>query len=159
MQKLSAIEKERESEVQQIAFLERQLEDQRASSASESRRAESALEEASRCRDRYDNEHDRAQILTGELSELRHAHLKLSEKVVRIIMSDNLIILKTNKNTYQTKKLMLSHGFIPCEIIGKDGKKILNEKKINQRPSLDIITKTNSKINKKYFYHNLLLFY
>ena len=81
MQKLSAIEKERESEVQQIAFLERQLEDQRASSASESRRAESALEEASRCRDRYDNEHDRAQILTGELSELRHAHLKLSEKV------------------------------------------------------------------------------
>ena len=81
LQKLSAVEKERESEVQQIAFLERQLEDQRASSASESRRAESALEEASRCRDRYDNEHDRAQILTGELSELRHAHLKLSEKV------------------------------------------------------------------------------
>eukprot|EP00943_MAST-04B_sp_MAST-4B-sp1_P009221 g9221.t1 len=80
LKKLKHIEKERESELKQIAFLERQLEDQRASSANESRRAETALEEASRCRDRYENEHDRAQNLTGELSELRHAHLKLSEK-------------------------------------------------------------------------------
>ena len=53
---------------------------------------------------------------------------------------------------------MLSHGFVPCEIIGKDGKEILIEKKINQRPSLHIITKSNSKISKKYFAFSQVLF-
>ena len=62
LQKLSAIEKN-VIKVQQIAFFET-IRGSTCDSASESRRAESALEEASRCRDRYDNEHDRAQILT-----------------------------------------------------------------------------------------------
>lgn len=84
--------------------------------------------------------------------------MKLNENVERITISENYITLKTNKNTYQTKKLMLSHGFIPCEIIGKDGKKILIEKKINQRPSLHIITKSNSKVSKKYFAFSQVLF-
>merc|ERR1711871_215306 len=84
VQKLKHAEREREAESKQIAFLQRQLEDQRASSASESRRAEGALEEASRCKMRYDNEHDRAQALTEELNKLRHAHLKLSEKVQQL---------------------------------------------------------------------------
>ena len=85
-------------------------------------------------------------------------NIKLNENIEKIVISKNNIFLKTNKNTYKTKKLMLSHGFVPCEIIGGDGKKILIEKEINQRPSLHIITKTNSKINKKYFAFSQVLF-
>lgn len=84
--------------------------------------------------------------------------IKLNENIEKIIISENNITLKTNKNIYKTKKLMLSHGFIPCDIIREDGKKILIEKEINQRPSLHIITKTNSKINKKYFAFSQVLF-
>ena len=84
LKRLQNLEADRLAVTKQVAFLERQLEDQRASSANESRRAESALSEAARCRDRYDDEHDRAQTLTSELSELRHAHLKLSEKVQKL---------------------------------------------------------------------------
>lgn len=84
--------------------------------------------------------------------------IKLNENIEKIIISENNITLKTNKNIYKTKKLMLSHGFIPCEIIGKNGKQILIEKEINQRPSLHIITKTNSKINKRYFAFSQVLF-
>jgi len=84
--------------------------------------------------------------------------MKLNEKIEKIIISENNITLKTNKNIYKTKKLMLSHGFIPCEIFGEDDKKILIEEEINQRPSLHIITKTNSKIDKKYFAFSQVLF-
>ena len=38
---------------------------------------------AARCRDRYNDEHSRAQT-ASELSELRHAHLKLGEKVQKL---------------------------------------------------------------------------
>lgn len=84
--------------------------------------------------------------------------MELNENIEKIIISENNITLKTKKNIYKTKKLMLSHGFVPCEIIGQDGKKIFIEKEMNQRPSLHIITKTNSKINKKYFAFSQVLF-
>ncbi len=84
--------------------------------------------------------------------------VKLNENINKIIISENYITLKSKKNTYRTKKLILSHGFIPCEIIGKESIQISIEKKINPRPSLHIITKTKSKVNKKYFGFSQVLF-
>ena len=84
--------------------------------------------------------------------------LNLNENIEKIIISENHITLKSKNNTYKTKKLILSHGYIPCEIIGKEGKKIPIKKKSNHRPSLHIITKTNSKVNKKYFAFSQVLF-
>ena len=91
MEAHASTQRDLKAERNQTNFLQKQIENHRATSASETQRADQALTEAVRCRERYQTEHERATGLTNELSELRHAHLKLSEKLQALALEKNVV--------------------------------------------------------------------
>ena len=72
---------------------------------------------------------------------------KLNTKVEKIDIKNSGVLISTNKESYSSKKIVISHGFIPPEDFLINDQIIRIKKKIFRRPSLHIFYKT--KIKKK----------
>ena len=74
--------------------------------------------------------------------------IKFNNKINKINLSKNgCLKISTNSESIITKKLIVSHGFVPPKNIKLYGEEIKIKKKIHPRPSLHIIFSTKNDIN------------
>ena len=82
--------------------------------------------------------------------------IKLNTKVRKIDINNSTVLINTNKEPYESKRIVISHGFIPPEDFLINDQIIRIKKKIFRRPSLHIFYKTQ--INKKLKNYSQIIF-